>query len=219
MGKRTLRQIIVASLALSGLIVLIMLFEFLFYREFTDPFYKKATSHNIYCVRKPSGETKRRIILAGHADSSIEWTPTHVGGSGFLYFTFAYGFLGLVYQIVVSVLALAKPDLGPTAASVLMFAGCAFLPGHFLLIFFMNYKVCVEGANDNLSGCMTAAAVMKFMGDNDLRFENTELVVMFSGAEEAGLRGAKAAVKQHPEFKDGGVETVFVSFDTLKDYP
>ncbi len=208
----------VASLAFSGLIILIMLFEFLFYKEFTDPFYKKATSHNVYCVRKPAGETKRRIILAGHADSSIEWMPTRVGGAGFLYFTFAYGLLGLIYQIVVSVLVLAKPDLSPTVVSVLTYAGCAFVPGHFLLIFFMNYKVCVEGANDNLSGCMTAAAVMKFMGDNDLRFENTELVVMFSGAEESGLRGAKAAVKQHPEFTDKSVETVFVGLDTIKDY-
>ena len=206
----------VAALVLGGLIILILLFEFLFYKEFTDPFYKKATSHNLYCVRKPTGDVKRRIILAGHADSSIEWMPTHVGGAKFLYFTFIYGILGLVYQIAVSVLSLVNNEMA--ALPVLMFVGCAFIPGHVLLIYFMNYKICVDGANDNLSGCMTAAAVMKFMGDNNLRFENTELVVMFSGAEEAGLRGAKAAVKQHPEFADKAVETVFVGLDTIKDY-
>lgn len=206
----------VAALVLGGLIILILLFEFLFYKEFTDPFYKKATSHNLYCVRKPTGEVKRRIILAGHADSSIEWMPTHVGGAKFLYFTFLYGILGLIYQIAVSVLSLVNNEMA--VLPVLMFVGCAFIPGHVLLICFMNYKICVDGANDNLSGCMTAAAVMKFMGDNNLRFENTELVVMFSGAEEAGLRGAKAAVKQHPEFADKAVETVFVGLDTIKDY-
>lgn len=203
-----------ASLVMSCLVVLMLLFEFLFYKEFTDPFYKKAESHNVYCVRGPSGETKRRIILAGHADSSIEWMPTHVGGAKFLYFSFAYGFLGLVYTVVAAALTLAYPGLQP----ILAIAGCAFIPGYIILIFFMNYKVCVEGANDNLSGCMTAAAVMKFLGDNKLRLENTELVVMFSGAEEAGLRGAKAAVKQHPEFADKAVETVFVGLDTIKDY-
>ena len=44
---------------------------------------------------------------------------------------------------------------------------------------------------------MVGAAVLKFMDDNDMRFENTEVVAFFSGSEEAGLRGAKAFAKEH----------------------
>ena len=45
-----------------------------------------------------------------------------------------------------------------------------------------------------------------------------QVVGTFSPEEEARLRGAKAAVKQHPEFADKAVETVFVGLDTIKDY-
>jgi Zn-dependent M28 family amino/carboxypeptidase len=109
---------------------------------------------------------------------------------------------------------LVQDKINPT----LIWIGCAFIPAYIGLIIFLNYKVCVDGANDNLSGCMMGAAVLKFLGDNDIRFENTEVIAMFSGAEEEGLRGAKAAAKLHPEFKDPNVETVFIAYDTITDY-
>ena len=188
--------------------------EFLFYSKFLDPFFPKATSHNTYCVRKAAGETKRRIIIAGHSDSSIEWRPTHMGGNKFLYFCIVYPVVGWIFTFVMGIIMLARGQF----TDLLVWIDCAFLPGYIFLLFFMNYKVCVDGANDNLTGCMTGAAVLKFMGDNDLRFENTEVIAMFSGAEESGLRGAAASAKLHPEYKDPNVETVFIAFDTIKDY-
>lgn len=194
----------------------IMIFgEFLFYKPVIDPFFKKLTSHNTYCIRKPSGEVKRRIIIAGHSDSSIEWRFTHIGGAPMMYVAFIYPTVGLVYTVATTVYMLVTGEINP----VLLWINCAFLPGYIGLLIFMNYKVCVDGANDNLTGCMTGAAVLKFMGDNNIRFENTEVIAMFSGAEEEGLRGAKASAKLHPEFKDENeVETVFIAFDTITDY-
>ena len=194
----------------------IMIFgEFLFYKPVIDPFFKKLTSHNTYCIRKASGETKRRIIFAGHADSSIEWRPTHIGGAPLMYVAYIYPALGLGYTLISTIYMLVTGEINPA----LILIGCAFIPGYVGLCFFMNYKVCVDGANDNLTGCMTGAAVLKFLGDNNIRFENTEVIAMFSGAEEEGLRGAKAAIKMHPEFKkDSDVETVFIAVDTMKDY-
>ncbi|MBQ7639318.1 MAG: M20/M25/M40 family metallo-hydrolase [Clostridia bacterium] len=188
--------------------------EFLFYSKFLDPFFPKAISHNTYCVRKASGETKRRIIIGGHSDSSIEWRPTHMGGNKFLFFTIIYPIVGWIFTFVMGVIMLVKGEFMP----VLVWIDCAFIPGYVFLLFFMNYKICIDGANDNLTGCMTAGAILKFMGDNDIRFENTEVVALFSGAEESGLRGAKASAKLHPEFKDPNVETVFIALDTMKDY-
>ncbi len=202
--------------AVCCVITAIMLFgEFLFYKPVIDPFFKKVTSHNTYCIRKASGETKRRIILAGHSDSSIEWRFTHLGGAPLMYIAYIYPALGLAYSVVTTIIMLATGEFNPVLAGI----GCAFVPGYVGLVIFMNYKVCVDGANDNLTGCMMGASVLKFMGDNNIRFENTEVIAMFSGAEEEGLRGAKAAAKLHPEFKKGGeVETVFVAFDTITDY-
>jgi Zn-dependent M28 family amino/carboxypeptidase len=82
--------------------------------------------------------------------------------------------------------------------------------------FFENKKRPVEGANDNLTGCFTAMAAAKLLGDLGLRLENTELVVLCSGSEEIGLRGAKAFVKAHAkEYKDA--ETVFIALDTMTE--
>ncbi|MBE6813258.1 MAG: Zn-dependent exopeptidase M28 [Ruminococcaceae bacterium] len=201
------------SLGLAVVAAAFMFGEFLFYKEFIDFMFKKVTSHNVYCVRKPSGEVKRRIIIGGHADSSFEWRFTHLGGAPALYISLIYAAIGLAYMVVVGIVAIATKGEFPPA---LAYIGFAFIPGFICLFIFLNTKVCVQGANDNLTGCMCAAAVMKYMGDCNLRFENTELWVLFSGGEEAGLRGAKAFAKKHmDEFKE--VETMFMAMDTFRD--
>jgi Zn-dependent M28 family amino/carboxypeptidase len=58
---------------------------------------------------------------------------------------------------------------------------------------------------------------MKFLADNDIRFENTEVAVLCAGGEEAGLRGSKAFAKANKDMLNDGVETVFVSFDTIRE--
>lgn len=198
----------------SAVIILYMIFgEFLFYKEAMDFALPKATSHNTYCVRKAAGETKRRIIIGGHSDSSMEWRYTHLGGAPLMYFSYIYPVVGLAYLLFITVMQLVQGEINPT----LIWINCAFLPAGVMLIFAINYKICVQGANDNLTGCMAAAAVIKFLGDNDIRFENTEVVALFSGAEESGLRGAKAAAKLHKdEYKE--CETMFLAIDTLTDY-
>ncbi|MBR6780611.1 MAG: M20/M25/M40 family metallo-hydrolase [Clostridia bacterium] len=201
------------SLALAVIAAIFMFGEFLFYKEFIDFMFKKETSHNTYCVRKPVGEVKRRIIIGGHSDSSFEWRFTHLGGAPALYVTLISAAVGLVYMVVIGILAIV---LGEDMSPVFAYVSIAFVPSFICLFVFLNTKVCVQGANDNLTGCMCAAAVMKYMGDNNLRFENTELVVLFSGGEEAGLRGAKAFAKAHmDELKE--VETMFFAMDTFRD--
>ena len=58
---------------------------------------------------------------------------------------------------------------------------------------------------------------MKYLSDNDVRFENTEVVAILTGGEECGLRGAKAYFEAHPELKNDGVETIFVGLDNIRD--
>lgn len=194
--------------------------EFLFYREFLDKFFKKQTSHNTILTRKPTGEVKRRIIFGGHADSSFEWRYTHIGGAPFMYFSFAYAALGLAWNLIFGIVTVVQGGaFAPSVQDISWYAwaALAFVPAYIMLYIFIDYKVCVDGANDNLTGCLCSAAVLKFLDDNNIRFENTEVVAMLSGSEEAGLRGAKAYAKAHAqECKD--VETMFVGLDTFKDY-
>jgi Zn-dependent M28 family amino/carboxypeptidase len=59
-------------------------------------------------------------------------------------------------------------------------------------------------------------SVLKHLAESDVRFENTEVRVILSGSEEAGLRGAKAYAKEHEcELKE--IETVVIACDTMRD--
>lgn len=207
------------SLALAVVAVLCLGGEFLFYRQMLDRFYKKYTSHNVILTRKPKGEVKRRIIFAGHADSSFEWRYTHKGGAPLMYVMFIYPALGLAWNLIFSIVSIVKGGAFAPSVDISWFAwaALAFIPAYICLYIFIDYKVCVDGANDNLTGCMCSAAVLKFLDDNDIRFENTEVVAFLSGSEEAGLRGAKYHIKNKAQdYKD--VETAFICLDTFKDY-
>jgi Zn-dependent M28 family amino/carboxypeptidase len=89
-----------------------------------------------------------------------------------------------------------------------------WLPFYGALLFFTNWNRIVQGANDNLTGCMAAIGVAKYLSDNGIRFEHTEVRIITSGCEESGLRGAKAYARQHPP---DAIETAFIAFDTIRD--
>ena len=77
-------------------------------------------------------------------------------------------------------------------------------------------KRVVDGANDNLSGCYMGIAILKALQDEGVEFENTEIGVIISGSEEAGLRGSMAWCEAHKgEFDD--VPTFIYSYDTIHD--
>ena len=94
--------------------------------------------------------------------------------------------------------------------------GLIFVPFLIGLYWMWNEKRVVDGANDNLSGCYMGIAVMKALQDAGITFENTEIGVVLTGSEEAGLRGSKAWCEAHKgEYQD--VPTFFFSYDTIHD--
>lgn len=208
------------ALAFAAVAIVCLLAEFLFYKEFLDRFYKKQTSHNTILTRKPTGEVKRRIIFAGHVDSSFEWRFTHLGGAPLMYFSFIYPAVGLGWVTVFSIVSIIQGNAfapGFENISWYSWASLAFIPAYIIIFISLNKKICVDGANDNLSGSLVSAAVLKFLDDNDIRFENTEVVALLTGSEESGLRGAKSYAKTHKDELDN-TETMFVALDTFKDY-
>lgn len=218
----------VVSLAVTLLNLFFIVSEFFLYKPVLDIFFKKKESANIIGVRKASGETKKRIIFSGHTDSAYEWTYTYHGGRPAVATIIVSAVIGLVVSIAGSVLALVQN--GPVSLSIVFtddnmiatifaIAMLVLVPFQIASFFFCNYKRPVVGAVDNLTGCFTSLAVVKFLFDNDIRFENTEVQVVLAGGEESGLRGAKAYVKAHKdELKDSNVETVFVGIDTIHDF-
>lgn len=209
------------ALALCALSLIFAIVEFLLYKKLLDPFFPKKTSHNVVAVRKPKGEVRRRIIFSGHADSANEWRFTYYGGSKLLVPIIGLSFVGILFGLVLGIWAVAAGHAFSAADSgalnVMRYVFLAWIPILFTALFFENKKRPVMGANDDLTGCFISMAVVKYMQQHDIRFENTEVWVVLTGSEEAGLRGAKAFCKAHKnELSD--VETVFIGLDTIRDY-
>ncbi len=203
--------------------ILMFLFEFLFYSEFVDFLFPKRVSRNVYAVRKPTGQTKRRIIFSGHADAANEWTFSLHGQLKTLAPIMGFSIVGMFFIFVVTLARLIStfrlgfvPEIETgiwKSCGIIMFV---FVPFLFIMYFFINWKVVVDGANDNLSACYAAMGVLKEMADNDFRFSDTEVCCLITGGEEAGLRGAKAFAKKHKqELKE--IETVAITLDTMRE--
>ncbi|MBQ6600479.1 MAG: M20/M25/M40 family metallo-hydrolase, partial [Clostridia bacterium] len=122
-------------------------------------------------------------------------------------------FIGAFYTLGIAIAKLAGA-LNDDLAKTLGLAGLVFAPFWFGLYFMWNKKRVVDGANDNLTGCYMGMAILKMLKDEGIEFENTEVGVVLTGSEEAGLRGAKAWAGKHAkEFED--VPTFVFSYDTI----
>lgn len=208
-------------LTILGFIPLVL--EFLMYKQFIDPLFKGHTSHNLIATRKSTSETKKRIIFIGHSDSQYEWILNYkLGGTGMKLFLIP-AVVGLIICCIASILKFivleAKSIEAAGVETFFLIVGiflCIFVVPYIGFLFFQSYTKSVPGANDNLSGCLAVMSVLKLMDEADIRFENTEVRVILSGSEEAGLRGAKAYAKAHEkELKE--IETIVVACDTMRD--
>lgn len=216
------------TLALTVLTLFFIVAEFIFYKPVLDIFFPKKDTANVIGIRKAAGETKRRIILSGHTDSAFEWTYTYYGGRPAVLTVIISAVLGLVLSIGSAIYSIVNGRVisfsiafsgDNTVVKVLCIVMLVLIPFYIAALFFCNYKRPVTGANDDLTGCFISCAVAKFLSDNDIRFENTEVQVLLAAGEEAGLRGAKAYGKAHAaEIKESGIETIFVGFDTIRDF-
>jgi hypothetical protein len=204
------------------LAIIPMITQLVLYKEAYDPLFKKMTSVNVVSVKKPEGEIKRRIILNGHADATWEWSLLYKLGFNGFKLTFIGAVAGAVYFLILTVISLivdglSLVELPSNVMLILGLIGIVFLPFWIAMIWFSDEKTVVDGANDNLTGCYIPMAVAKALKEENIKLQNTEFMVVLSGSEEAGLRGAKRfAAKHKDEMSD--VETIVVPFETVREF-
>ena len=210
----------VVTALLNLLAFALAILQFGLYKKVVDPLFPKKTGHNVTAIKSCKGEVKRRVFFNGHVDAAWEWPVNYLlGGVGFESHAII-GFGGLAYYLVLGIIACVKygavgklPAGGVRTAALW---GLIFLPFWIGLYFMWNKKRVVDGANDNLTGCYMGIALMKALQDEGIELENTEVGVIITGSEEAGLRGAKAWAEAHKdEFND--VPTFIYSYDTIHD--
>jgi aminopeptidase YwaD len=211
------------SLVLIIVGVTIMMGEFVLYKKTVDKLFEKKTSYNITAIKKPKGEVKARLFYNGHPDAAWEWPFNYYFGAKPMMLLLLMAFAGIAYitGVVIASIIIRGANQAATVIGAndilnkLGYGMFAFVPAFFAMYFFWNEKRVVDGANDNLSGCYMGIAIVKALKEEGIELENTEVGVLITGSEEAGLRGAKAWAEAHKdEYKD--VPTYIFAYDTIR---
>ena len=191
--------------------------ELVFYRHVLTPFFPKSTSYNVYAALPPRGERKRRIVLAGHADAAYEWRFLRCCPRLFIVFPLLIVFS--VLYVLGTTLAAAFTGGVYSGNAVWQWIGLSHafaLPGLAIGLCYANFKKVAPGAADNLSGALCATELVKWMKANDAALENTEVVALVTGSEEAGLEGARAHIAAHRRELEE-TPTIAIAVDTMAE--
>ena len=183
------------------------------YRQLIDPLFPHATSHNLVATIPPSGSVERILLFGGHCDSAWEWRWHYLGHTLFRVI--------VVGTVVGAVIALGAAPLNLVAheSSLSVALGwvlVGFSPFFLLIMGFTNFQRVSPGANDNLTGVLLSVALAKYLHDRGQTLEHTEIRILNTGSEEAGLRGARAYAERHRE-ELTGTPSLYVAVDTFRD--
>lgn len=162
-----------------------------------DRIFARGESQNLYTE---TGTGKNTLILMAHLDSAKTAAIFHPRWVRFFRLHF---FIQTVFLF------------GLCGATVLSFTPVARLLGIFFLVqgFMWLYRELtspyVQGANDNLSGVITALELFLIFHNNPL--PNTRTILLLTGGEEVGMQGAKFYLRSHPPLPG----TVIVNIDNV----
>ena len=208
----------------------ILFIQFGLYKKLVDKCFPEKTGHSVTAIKKCTGEVKGRVFFNGHPDAVWNWPVNNkFGGTAHvahLVTSVVSGLVVLGLNIAAAVKTGCKPvtsfalaDYTALYGDVLFWMGIAILvmvPCLIGMYFMWDEKTITDGANDNLTGCYMGIAILKAMKDQGIELEHTEVGVIISGSEEAGLLGAMAWCEAHKgEFDD--VPTWIYSYDTIHE--
>jgi len=207
-----------AWVAFAGLALGLFVFygQFVRYWHLLDPFFPRKDAYNVYGSIEPSGEVKQQVVVSAHHDAAYVFHLLHrvpkyyalLINGGILFLV-----LGFLVSLVATVLLIFNILLPQWAAIALMVGGIFVLP----LAFFTTGQV-VPGAGDNMIAVAIASEIgglfgnIKKSGGNALK--HTRLIIASFDAEEAGLRGARAFIREHRE-ELLKTKTYVLNLDTL----
>ncbi|MBO4446149.1 MAG: M28 family peptidase [Clostridia bacterium] len=176
---------------------------------------KNVDGQNIYAVRKPEGDAKKRVIIEANLDAPFRrnLSPKKV----VLLKTITL--IGIILYFVFDIVAflILKDQLEFFASKLFIYisfplALFAFIP--LALSRSVKAGASFPGVVDNLVGCYTAAGALRYMSEMDLRLKNTELCVLLTGAKNADCAGARDYCRFHAE-DDAAVATTVISLDSI----
>lgn len=183
-----------------------------------DGMYVTRTSQNVTAVKKCAGDRRRRVVIAAHVDAApVSPLKSALGGKA-VAVVCSLAVVGLLYVFAADVarwVYLGSMGSGMAGGAYLYtgIVGIIFVPVWFACFFVFGGNKTADGVCDNLSGCYTALALLRALGESDCTPENTEIAVVITGAEECGMRGAAAWCDAHKD--EDKSDTVVIALDTV----
>jgi hypothetical protein len=191
-----------AALVMAALSISTLALELGQYREFVDFLFLPEQGENIVGTISPRGEAKRRVIVSAHLDSAYEFRLWRLFGTAALPLM-GFAVLGVLVALggsLAKTIAYLGDSESAHAYTIVGIVIAAFSPLAVLFLFFQSDKA-VPGAMDDLAGIAVLAATGRCLHESRVSGgfypENTEVVLLATSSEEAGLRGAKRYAKKH----------------------
>lgn len=215
-----LDQRLLATAAASLALVTIVL-EFFVYWEFVDFLFPGKTGLNVWGTIEPSGEVKQQVYMTAHHDSAHVFNFLQNNGRWYMAKVMA-GLSALFAMAMLTWVLLLGRVVGMELNLLATFAAWVFTAWTplVLMLWFFYSPEGTPGAGDNMICTAVTLEIGKHFADQKQAgngLAHTRLVVGSWDAEEAGLRGARAFVKQHPELI-GEVKTYNFNLECLYDH-
>jgi len=187
------------SVLLSAASLVLFVSQLLPMPELVDPLFPEAEGRNVVARIPPAGECRRRVVVCAHQDSAYEFNLWYFLKNAAI----AVMVLTFIAPVVPLVGGLAQL-LGGSAESGFLHGlgvvGLALYPVVGLNLFFHTCTV-VPGAMDDLAGIAVLDGVARVLTDGESgeqpALAHTEVLLLATSAEEAGLRGARRYARDH----------------------
>ena len=194
-----LPALIVSAFGLS-----LIFLELVRYREVVDFLFPKRRGANVAATIRPKGQVEKRVIVSAHQDSAYEfWLWYRLGNAALLLMV-----VGLAAMVLLFAASLAKTigtyaGFGEAGVFVGIGIAAAVLAPVVAIFFFFRSDTAVPGAMDDMSGVAVVAGLARYLEeakkDQGYYPRKTEIVLLATSSEEAGLRGAKRYARKHRE--------------------
>ncbi|UCC59263.1 MAG: DUF4910 domain-containing protein [Dehalococcoidia bacterium] len=181
-----------------------VLFLELRYHELIDFLFPRRQGENIIGTIASNSEPRQRVIVSAHVDSAYEFNLFYyLRGASFLVFAICIlGCLILLGGSLAKTIAYVGGSSGMLVFTVIGIITAAITPVISLLLVFHTYKP-VPGAMDDMTGIAVVTGLGRYLNEakrnEQWAPERTEVILLATSSEEAGLRGAKRYVTKHLE--------------------
>ncbi|MFX0007294.1 MAG: M28 family metallopeptidase [Candidatus Hermodarchaeota archaeon] len=200
---RTSYLLILINLILFRMILIVVTYfiiKYAFSRLRELSFISREESKSIFTLIKSKNKIPKRpiVIITAHYDSISANLPYRLQVVIFFIYRLIVVFYGIVFFTFAGIFFLDLLRVIPVASFLTVFISFSSVGGVLISIPIL-YLVFKErpssGAIDNASGVAISIELAKIFNKNPL--ENTDVLILWPGAEEWGLKGSKAFCKNH----------------------